>query len=366
MNFLRFFPSRRIAWYMAKLFLTRSFAILAMLVLVLQTLDLLTESAKILATPGNGDAEIWRYVTLRTPQIVATFLPFSVLLGTLLTLVTLNQNSEVTAMKAGGMSAHQILAPLFLAALFVAGLSFAFNDRVVAPASGTLTAWERVEFRDLPRDTSVRSNLWVRSGDTLIAADFTEGVGANFRASGVSLYQREGDRVSSILTARSARMVAPGRWEFTDARRFDPVSGRVDTLGTVTMPFDMTPERLTLEAVDGEALGAADLKRAIAALDAAGRPTQELKTALQAKFAGPLSAILMPLLGAIAGMGLARSGKTLVRAAIGMALGFGYFVASNFGIAMGNLGAYPPWLAAWGPFLLFAMIGELVLLRSEE
>jgi lipopolysaccharide export system permease protein len=33
---------------------------------------------------------------------------------------------------------------------------------------------------------------------------------------------------------------------------------------------------------------------------------------------------------------------------------------------MGNLGAYPPFLAAWAPFLLFFFIGEAVLIRSEE
>jgi len=33
---------------------------------------------------------------------------------------------------------------------------------------------------------------------------------------------------------------------------------------------------------------------------------------------------------------------------------------------MGNLGAYPPILAAWAPFFLFLLIGEIVLIRSEE
>jgi lipopolysaccharide export system permease protein len=51
---------------------------------------------------------------------------------------------------------------------------------------------------------------------------------------------------------------------------------------------------------------------------------------------------------------------------IGMALGFAYFVADNFALAMGNLGAYPPFVAAWAPFLLFLLIGETVLVRTEE
>ena len=61
--------------------MTRIFAVLVMLVMVLQMLDLLGESGDILAYPGNGEAQLWRYVLLRAPQIVARFLPYSVLLA---------------------------------------------------------------------------------------------------------------------------------------------------------------------------------------------------------------------------------------------------------------------------------------------
>ena len=76
--------------------------------------------------------------------------------------------------------------------------------------------------------------------------------------------------------------------------------------------------------------------------------------------------IVDALAGRRGSFGLARSGALFLRAVIGMALGFTYFVADNFALAMGNLGAYPPWIAAWGPFLLFFLIGETVLVRTEE
>ena len=72
------------------------------------------------------------------------------------------------------------------------------------------------------------------------------------------------------------------------------------------------------------------------------------------------------MLAAVAAFGLARSGRLFVRAIIGMALGFAFFVVDNFALALGNLGAYSPALAAWGPLLLFGLIGEAVLLRTEE
>jgi segregation and condensation protein A len=40
--------------------------------------------------------------------------------------------------------------------------------------------------------------------------------------------------------------------------------------------------------------------------------------------------------------------------------------ARHFSLAMGSLGAYPPFLAAWAPFFLFLLVGETVLFRTEE
>ena len=87
-----FFPSRTLAIYMAKMFLIRVFSVAALLVLVLMSLDLLGESGKILAYPENGEAELWTYVSLRAPQIIAFALPFSVLLGSLVTLAALRDS----------------------------------------------------------------------------------------------------------------------------------------------------------------------------------------------------------------------------------------------------------------------------------
>jgi lipopolysaccharide export system permease protein len=128
----------------------------------------------------------------------------------------------------------------------------------------------------------------------------------------------------------------------------------------------LTPQELTLAKVDPDQTAFFDLKRKIDEMEGAGRGTGEVRAGFWHKISGPLSIVLMPLLAAVAAFGLARSGQVLLRATIGMALGFAYFVADNFSLAMGNVGAYPPLLAAWAPFLLFLLVGELVLVRSEE
>lgn len=360
-----FFPSRTVAIYMGRMFLIRTFGILAALVLILQALDLLSESGRILAFKGNGDAEVWRYVSLRAPQIIARFLPFSVLLGTILTLITMNQNSEIVALKASGLSAHQVLAPLMIASFGVAIISFTFNDRVVARATGTLDQWAKVQYGPLPIDRGDRSNVWVRDGDDLIQVDQVRGRGDATQLGGITLYDRTGGNLRSIVTApRGVR--DGGGWRIGPAKSFDVAAGTVTQTASLVVAPGVRPDQLTLATVHADGLSFGALKAAISDLADAGRPTKALEGALWHKLSGPLSSTLMPLLGAVAAFGTARSGKLFVRAVIGMALGFTYFVADNFALAMGTLGAYPPFLAAWAPFLLFLMIGEAVLIRTEE
>ena len=366
MSTISFFPSRTVAFYMARLFLVRTFAILAGLVLVLLALNLLSESGRILAQPGNGDAQVWRYVSLRGPELIAFGLPYSVLLGTILTLITMNQNSEIIALKASGLSAHQVLAPLLVASLGVAILSFAFNDRVVSRATATLDQWAKVDYGPLPIDRGDRSNVWVREGDDLIEVDQIRGRGDTAVLGGVTLYDRKGGNLVGIVRAATGRRDGDG-WRIGPATtRFDVARGTLTNVGTIVVGKGVRPDQFTLSSVNADGLSFGALRSAIGDLADAGRPTEALEGSLWHKLSSPLSAVLMPLLGAVAAFGIARSGKLFIRAVIGMALGFLYFVADNFALAMGSLGAYPPFLAAWAPFLLFLLIGEAVLFRTEE
>lgn len=360
-----FFPSRIITFYMARMFLTRTFAVLFALVLVLQTLDLLGASGDVLAYKGNDGGDILTYISLRAPQIISLFLPFSVLLGTVITLATLNQNSEVISMKGAGLSAHQVLAPLIVASLLVAAASFAFNDRIVARATTTLSRWQKAEYGPIPGDAKMQTNVWVREGTRLIHADMVTGRGAAAKLSDVTVYNRVGGALIDITRSQDA-VPDGGAIKLSSAEIFDVAQGKRTRVGSLRIGTGLQPEQFTLASVDPAGMSFVELRDAIADLKSAGRPTGALEAGLWHKISGPLSSILMPLLGAVAAFGIARSGRLFFRAVIGMALGFAYFVADNFGLAMGNLGAYPPLLAAWGPFFLFLLIGETVLIQTEE
>jgi lipopolysaccharide export system permease protein len=362
-----FFPSRTATLYIGRVFATRIVAVLLMLVLVLQMLDLLSESGKILAVPGNGQGELLTYIGLRMPQLVSRFLPYSVLLATIITLMTLNQNSEVISLKAAGLSAHQILAPLFLVAAVTAVITLGFTERVVTRSTGTLKAWQAVAYGPIPRDGNSKTNVWLQDGPNILFARSVEGRDAATRMEDVSWYRRDPNGVViEIVRGASATYAHPG-WRFVAPTSFDVQSARRTAYPQARIyARAVEPAQVVIRKADADAESLPELSRSITAIREAGYRTSELEGKWWHKLSGPLSALLMPLLGAVAAFGLARSGRLFVRAVIGMALGFAYFVVDNAALAMGSFGGYPPVLAAWAPFFLFLLIGETVLVRTEE
>src|SRR3546814_4345129 len=85
----------------------------------------------------------------------------------------MNQNSEIVSMKAAGISAHQIIAPLIAASVAIAAFAFLFQELVVTRATAALNDWQAVEYGRLESDDGIATNAWVRDGDDLRSEEHT-------------------------------------------------------------------------------------------------------------------------------------------------------------------------------------------------
>ena len=124
-------------------------------------------------------------------------------------------------MKAAGLSAHQILAPLLLTAGLVSLVSFAFNERVVTRATATLTAWQAVNYGPIPKDSGVRSTVYLAAGNDILEAAVVSGSGPATQMSNVSFYERDPKgMIQRELRSDSAAWANPG-WRLAAPRIFD-------------------------------------------------------------------------------------------------------------------------------------------------
>jgi len=362
-----FLPSRTFGRYMARVFSVRLFGLAFGVAAVLQMLDLVEASDAILAVEGNDGSDVWRYLRLRFPDLLSRFIPFSALLAVLLTLAQLNRNSEIVVMKASGLSAHRILLPMGLVCAGVAAIHFVFDQTIVAPAQNELAYWQEFDYaRDLPPPPDVIDEVWLIENGSLIRVEAVSRSGNRVILDKVTVYERDGaGLLGSILRADFA-WFADGKWSLFSVREFDVATHSVIAEEARAWSLQVRPERFFSLSVTPEHVPFGELWTTVEQLGAEGQPTDALRTSLFQKIAAPAASLLMPLLGAVAGFGVVRRGQLFARVAIGMALGFSFFVADNFMIAMGQFGAVPPPLAAFGPFVLYLTLGFAVLFATEE
>ncbi|RMF14386.1 MAG: LPS export ABC transporter permease LptG [Alphaproteobacteria bacterium] len=362
-----FLPSRTLTHYVARLFATRTLLVLGVILALLQMLDLLARSDDILAVTGNGSAELWRYVGLRLPDLFARFAPFCALIGALIAFAELNQHSEIIVMKAGGLSPHRILLPFTITATVLAGLHFWVSEWIATPARAELAYWQSYDYaRDLPPPPDILHAIWLAEGNDLVHIGTISRSGSRVVLDDVIIYARDTDGMMKQVTRAAFAWYDRGHWRLFEVRRFDVATLSLDSADEAPWSLTVSPERFFNLNLVPEETSLLALARAITALEHEGVPTGPMRAAFYHKLAAPLSILLMPLMAAIAGFGLHRRGRLLARMAIGLALGFSYFVIDNFMLAMGKFGVVAPALAAFSPLVLFAGVGLALLFYTEE
>lgn len=353
--------------YVGRLFAMRFIGLLLFFVILLQMLDLLNESKAINAAEGAGFSSVLNYISLRAPQIASQFAPFAALLAVVVTLATLNLTSEITIMRAAGMSIHRVLAPIGIVCGTIALCHFAFHELVVVRATEKLAYWVANDYAmNLPEDLGTRTDVRLVHDNSLISAQSAVRSPDEVLLNGVVIYNRDGNGLTEDIIEAKSAIFTGGAWRLVGLTRLDASSLGVAREGAAPWDTTLDPDLLFALTLNADRTPLPGLLRQIGKLRADGADASAAMTSLLSRFSRPMSTLVMPLLGAIAGFGVRRQGNQLVRAVGGAGLGFVYFVSENLMLAIGKLGVAPAMISAFLPFALFMVIGFTILLAIEN
>jgi lipopolysaccharide export system permease protein len=360
-------PSPILTRYLMRLFLGRFVGILALLVVVLEVLGLMGKSSDIMAAAGATHADILAYAVLRAPGLITKFTPFATLLAILFTLARLSQSGEITVMRAGQLSAHQILFPIGLACFLITPVYFVFHNLVGIKATGRLIDWEARHFSHQKSiSPGLRKNVWMLQGRDFIKAYAVQRFGDRYVLDHVTIYRQGKDGLLQDSIRADFAWYDKDHWRLFGLRRLDKEKLAMMPAARSNWTIDAPPERFFARALRPESASLSALMRTIRLLRREGSDSALLESVLYHRFAAAAASLVMPLLGAIAGFGVYRAGAIVIRILIGMGLGFGFFVTDNLMLAMGKLGTIPPLAAAFFPLLIFLLIGFYSLFLLEE
>lgn len=309
------------------------------------------------------------------PFIISQVTPICSLLAVLVTFGSLNRSSELTAMKATGISLYRVVTPILLLAALLAAALFAFDESYLPDANRKQEAL-RAEIKGKPAQTfQLPGRTWIsgqtnRAGDPIRifyyqAFDPARNVFADLS---VFEFDAQGFTLRRRIYAKSVQWDATvNRWIFDNGwqRTFSGATvASYEPFTVATFPeIREQPAYFNKENKPSDEMSYAELDKYIADLRQSGFNTVELRVQLQNKLSVPAISFIMAIIAVPFALSMGKRGGLVgVATAIGVALV--YWTLGQVFSSMGNVSTLPPVLAAWSPDLLFGLAGGYLLLRT--
>lgn len=330
---------------------------------------LLFKLADLIIEQGVPLGVAFRLFVYQLPSVVVLTLPMSCLLGCLLGFGSLAANSEITALKASGLSFGRIVRPVVWTALIVALLVFLMGETLVplgARAVQNVMTRELVAARPALLQQGVFLRTPVGGGDDMLYIERLDS--SKGEMSGVVLQHLEKAKLTQVTTAERG-LWRDGRWDLYNGRVFDLTpEGKVNlrmTFQTQSLTLGLTPRQLAKTTEDPDDMSVVRLGEYISLLEKQGQAVQALKVTWHLKFALPLSCLFLALVGATVGAGGHRRGGASVGFGQSVLIVFVYYLVMTLARSLGGAGKMPPLLAAWLPNLLFALAAFWLVRRAD-
>jgi lipopolysaccharide export system permease protein len=324
----------------------------------------LTDTLNKLLDRGLTMREIIVSYIYSIPENAFIVMPASVLFATVFTVGAMGRHSELTAAKAGGMSFHRVMLPVFGASILAMGLAFVVGEM----APGATARQLEIQKSKVTRPTRSRYNFVYRGNDGWVYTVRSLELGT--RQLKQLLLERQGrglDYPGLIITADSATFDEKHRrWDVKNGTsRVIAGPSKQATFAFRTLrlrALTQTPPDLLAEPKAPDEMRYAELGRYIDALKRSGNDANKLIVEQALKLALPATCLIIALFGAPLAVQAPRAG-----AAIGVAISLGttvvFLLLTQIMKAVGSGGLVDPTLAAWLPNLVFLLAGLVLLGR---
>ncbi|MGH9411323.1 MAG: LptF/LptG family permease [Vicinamibacterales bacterium] len=325
--------------------------------------NFIDRSDKLFKGQATG-AMMVRLLALMTPQFVYYVIPIATLLSVLVTLASLNRTSELSVMKACGISLYRIAAPLLLLSVVWSGVLYGLEQQIMARANEHAADLD-AEIRGRPRLSNPLGRQWLvaKNGDVYHYSYFDP---ARKSLANLAVYRPEAGRwqlASELYTAHAA--YADGRWTSASGwqQDFDASATSWMSFTGRTLPLE-PPDYFGTEAPNPDLMTVPQLRRYVDELSASGFNAAPLRVELEKKLAFPCVTMVMTLLAIPFGLTMGKRG-TLYGIGIAIVLAMSYWVVGNAFAAIGRSGLLGPILAGWAPNVIAAGSAAYLLLTAR-
>lgn len=336
-------------------------AAFAVLILVFGMID---EASKIGADYSTLQAA-W-FVVLTTPGYLYELFPVTVLVGGLLSLGALAAHSELTVMRATGMSLLRLARPVLVAGVILAALGTAMGETIGAWGQAQANMM-RAAVTDSQVSTDLASGFWLREGDRIVNV---ERALVDGHLIGVRVFKLSADgRPQRVIRAARAESLGEDRWrleQVVDTRL--PIAEPEGSVSVERHPsremvlFDR--QVIEIAALNPRYMNVAQLSEYVDYLERNQLDASVYATAMWSRVVQPISVLAM-LLVTLPFVFVAQRGGSAGRwLFIAILLGVAYMTLTQIVSALAPAYGISPILSTILPPALFSAAGVAALYRA--
>lgn len=313
---------------------------------------------------------------MKLPTLIEQTLAFTLLISTMLTFRQLSRTSELSVIRASGLSAWRFLTPTVLLALALGFLTM----MIISPIGSNLTKrFEAIRSQLVEpghsQISAIETGIWLRDGDdenqTIIHAQEIDETGTLL--SDVVILQEQRSTIEAAsdtpftftrrLEASQAKL-DQGFWKLEEVTEYRP-NRPIQVRATLQLPTDLEHDTLIDRFSTPTAIGFWTLPDFIKRSRAIGINVSKYEIRWLSLMTLPVLFTAMSLMGALACLRLARLGGTAPYVAFGAVGAVSLYAVIQLGSSLGTIGAVPPAIAAWTP-PVFAVLACLALVAINE
>ena len=341
-------------WYIIRKFLGTFFFTLALIILIAVIFDASEKMDDFIEKNAPLRAILFDYYLNFIPYFANLFSPLFIFIAVIYFTSRMASNTEITAILNSGMSFRRLMLPYFIAASFLALVTFYFNGWVIPHANKNRLAFEYVYIRNpyVFKDRNIHRQI---SPGTLIYMDSynsRENIGFRFSLEKI----KDGKRIFFLNSDRIRWDSIPRRWVIENyyIRKINGMNEEIRkgiSMDTVLSfePKDFRQRSSVIEAMDNSALRGfiSEQQQQGSSAVAAYRVEQ------YRRFSFPFAAFILTLIGVSLASRKVRGGIGIHLGA-GIALSFIYILFMQIGTTYAVNSSFPPLLAVWIPNIIFS------------
>lgn len=311
---------------------------------------------------------IIQYFAFKVPLIANLMLPVALIFATLFTFGLLSKSSEITAMRASGVTLLWLARPLWIFGLALSFVSLFLNEVVVPHTERRQKELYNIEIRQKDsRGAYNQADFWWRQGSHFYAISLFNSKTKSMQNLSDFEINQEWD-VIRRTDADSVRWVAPGMgWNMKNVSRFhfDGETVKSERFQNLPLPIAESPRDFYDFNDDPSTMSFVELRDFISKQRNNGIATTQYLPELYGKLAFPFVILITGLLVLPFTLLPARSGSMAVSSIAAIFVAFAYYAVDSFSIAMGRAELLPPILAAWSANIVMGLVAFVLNAGSE-